>query len=136
MTSQPHRTAIDRLLDGIEAGAIPDDVFADQAVFDATVPNWRFSLLGAQAIRDELARWYTDPGHFQQLGRTPLPDGELVEFTLTWTERDVEHTCHQAHVLQVANDRVLRHVAFCGGRWPAALVSEMQRTQQAAGPAA
>lgn len=127
MTSTVTSSAIDRLLAGIEFGAVPDDVFDEQAVFDATVPNWRFSVHGDRAIREELARWYADPGHFTSLRRTPLPDGELVVFTLTWTENGVEHTCHQAHVLGIANGRVSSDMAFCGGRWPASLVLEMQR---------
>jgi hypothetical protein len=49
----------------------------------------------------------------------------LVEFTLTWDEHGVEHTCHQAHILEIADGRVRTDTMFCGGRWPAALVVEM-----------
>lgn len=123
------KTAIDRLLAGIEAGTIPADVFDDDAVLDATVPNWRFSVHGGPAVREQLAEWFADPGRFLSLRRIALPEGEFVEFTLTWTEHGVDHTCHQAHVLGVANDRVSADVAFCGGRWPAQLVAEMDRAQ-------
>lgn len=126
--------SIDRLIADIEAGDIPDNVFCDDAVLDATVPNWRFSVHGGATVREQLSGWYADPGQFQSLQRTPIPDGELVEFTLTWTENSVGHTCHQAHILKLANNRVSSDTAFCGGRWPATLVAEMQQAQQQAAP--
>lgn len=118
-------TCVDILLHGIEAGAVPSSVFADDVLLDATVPNWRFTARGFPAVTRELAGWFADPARFRELRRTPLPGGELVEFTLTWMEHDVEHTCHQAHILQVHDDRIVSDTAFCGGRWPAALVAEM-----------
>ncbi len=117
--------AIDALLAGIEAGAVPVGVFTVGAVLDATVPNWRFTTTGGEAVRAELSRWYADPGAFDDLRRTPLPDGELVEFTLTWVEEGVPHRCHQAHVLRLDGDRIASDTAWCGGRWPEPLVAEM-----------
>jgi hypothetical protein len=118
--------SVDRLLAGIEAGSIPDGIFSDDAVLDATVPNWRFSVNGGDAVRHTLGRWYADPGRFESIRRSPLPDGELVEFTLTWEEQGVPHACHQAHILKVVGGHVATDTAFCGGRWPAGLLAEMQ----------
>jgi hypothetical protein len=123
---------IDALLAGIESGAIPEGVFSDQAVLDATVPNWRFTTRGAAAVRAELSRWYADPGVFEDLHRTPLDDGELVEFTLTWEEHGISHMCHQAHILRLHLGKVASDTAFCGGRWPAALIAEMAAASQTA----
>jgi hypothetical protein len=117
--------SIDALLAGIEAGAVPAGVFSDDAVLDATVPNWRFTARGGAAVRAELSRWYADPGAFEQLARTRLADGELVEFTLTWNEDGVAHMCHQAHILRLRDGLVASDTAFCGGRWPAPLIAEM-----------
>jgi hypothetical protein len=117
---------VDRLLAGIEAGSVPAGIFTDDATLDATVPNWRFSVRGGDAVRHELGRWYADPGRFESLLRNPLPDGELVEFTLAWEEDGVPHGCHQAHILKVVGGQVATDTAFCGGRWPAALLAKMQ----------
>jgi hypothetical protein len=123
-----HKTAaVDQLVAGIEAGSIPDGIFAEDAVLDATVPNWRFRVQGGDAVRSQLAGWYADPGHFEAISRTELDDGELVEFTLTWREGGVPHMCHQAHILRVADGRVLADTAFCGGRWPESLQEEMKQ---------
>jgi hypothetical protein len=122
---------VDRFLAGIEAGDLPQGLFADDAGLDATVPNWRFRVEGGEAVRAELARWYADPGRFLELHRTPLPDGELVEFALGWDEDGVPHRAHQAHIVRVADDRILADTAFCGGRWPADLIAQMEEAQAA-----
>jgi hypothetical protein len=118
---------VDRFVVGVETGQLPEDLFSDDAGLDATVPNWRFQVRGGEAVRAELGRWYADPGHFLDLQRTAIPDGELVEFTLAWTEDGVPHRVHQAHILRVAGDRVAMDTAFCGGRWNADLIQEMER---------
>jgi hypothetical protein len=118
--------AVDRFLAGVESGNMPREVFADDANLDATVPNWRFGAQGGEAVHSQLAGWYADPGQFLDLQRTPIPGGELVEFTLSWTEGGVPHRVHQAHILRVVDDRVAADTAFCGGRWTADLVAEME----------
>ena len=125
--------AISVLLAGIEGGDVPGDVFCDDVELDATVPHWRFSARGADAVREELGRWFADPGHFEQLRRSPLPGGELVEFTLTWQESGVAHMCHQAHVLGMRDGRIATDTAFCGGRWPAPLIAEMAAARSSTG---
>ena len=124
--------AIDALLAGIEAGAVPADVFRDDAILDATVPNWRYTTRGAARVVTELSRWYADPGSFNSLRRNVLDDGELVEFTLTWEENGVSHMCHQAHILRLREGLVASDTAFCGGRWPATLIAEMAAASQTA----
>lgn len=107
------------------------DTLSDDMTLDATVPNWRFTVRGEAAVRAELARWYADPGTFEQLRRTPLPTGELVEFTRRWEEDGVPHAVHQAHILDVSDGRITRDVVWCGGRWSAALLAEMAEAADA-----
>jgi hypothetical protein len=126
MTETQTLTAVDRLAAAIESGVrVGTDVFAADAVVDATVPHWRWTIGGAQAIGDTFAGWYADPGHFESLRRSPLPDGELLEFTLTWQENGVPHACHQAHRLTMRDGRIVEDTVYCGGRWPATLLAEM-----------
>ena len=61
-----HSEAIDKFLNAIQTAAIPAcDVWSADATLDATVPNWRFHVSGADAIRTEYARWFADPGQFR-----------------------------------------------------------------------
>ena len=121
MSAQP----VDRLLAVIRAGVVPSlELVADEVGFDATVPNRRFTVLGSKAVSDKLAEWFRDPGRFEELRRRLLSDGELIEFTLTWTERGLSYACHQVDVV-VADGRIAADTVFCGGRWPASLLTEM-----------
>jgi len=123
-----HRAGtVERYLAAIQGAAMEGcDVLSPDVTLDATVPNWRFTVRGDAAVRAELARWYAHAGSFEELTRTPLPTGELVEFTLLWDEDGVPHAAHQAHVVEVGDGRITRDRVWCGGRWPATLLAEME----------
>ena len=118
---------IDRFTAAIEAATMSEaHLFAADAVLDATVPHWRFTLRGPGDISDELGRWYADPGHFESISRTDIPGGAaLVRFVLCWEENGEPHMCHQAHIIEHAGDRITRDTVYCGGRWNSALMAEM-----------
>jgi len=117
---------VEQYLAAIEGARIGDcDAFSADMTLDATVPNWRFSVRGDEAVRLELARWYADRGSFEELKRTQLPTGELVEFTLRWEEGGVPFAAHQAHIVEVADGRITKDQVWCGGRWSASLLAEM-----------
>lgn len=121
-------TAIDDLLAAIASGCgmAASDLYSEDAVLDATVPGWRFSVRGNRAIGYQYAEWYAVPGRFDELDRRTTPGGEVVTYLLTWAERGVPHAAHHCHVLTLADDgRILRDVFFCGGRWDAALLARM-----------
>ncbi len=113
-------------LAGIEGAALTEDIFCEDIVLDATVPNWRFQVQGAGPVQDELGRWYADPGRFGEVRRSTIDGGELVEFTLSWEEAGVPHMCHQAHIVRLRDDRIASDTVFCGGRWPQSLLVQME----------
>jgi hypothetical protein len=118
--------AIDRFVNAIAQAAIPTaGAFAADAVLDATVPHWRFTVSGAANVEAELARWFADPGRFEELILTRLPDGALLEFVLAWEEDGEPHMAHQAHRLTMRDGLIASDTAWCGGRWGAALQAEM-----------
>jgi hypothetical protein len=125
-TTAVRTTAVDRLLAAVERGdGVGADVYTDDATFDATVPRRRFPLRGAEAIREQLSEWFDNPSTLEELERLPVPGGEVVRFLSAFVSDGVPTTVHQLHVLRLDGDRIAAHTAFCGGRWPAALVAEM-----------
>ncbi len=120
--------AIERFLTAIQTATIPAcDAWSADATLDATVPNWRLHACGPDAIRAEYARWFAEPGQFGELRRGRLDgDGEVVEYTLSWTENGVPHAAHHMHRLTVRDDQIVADTVFCGGRWPASLLAEME----------
>jgi ketosteroid isomerase-like protein len=120
---------VDSFLSAIENAAIGScNAWSAEATLDATVPNWRMQLAGAEAIRAEYEKWFADPARFEDLHRYPAADGvtEIVEYTLSWSENGVPHAAHHLHVLRVRDDRIVADTVFCGGRWPASLLAEME----------
>ncbi|GAB3260245.1 hypothetical protein [Nocardioides dilutus] len=118
---------VDRLLAEIAAGrGISPDTWTDDARLDATVPHWRFECVGADAVARVLSHWFDVPIVIETLVRRPLPGGECVELDLSWVEDGVPHAAHQVHLLDLDGDRIAADTAFCGGRWPASLLAEME----------
>jgi hypothetical protein len=111
---------------------VPSDIYAPQAVLDATVPHWRFESHGPEAIAQQLSGWYADPGKLFDLSRTELPTGEVVRFTLAWTENGNPMSAHQVHVFTVSGRQITQQDAWCGGRWDAALMAEIEADLQLA----
>ena len=110
----------------VENGAVAGSgAFAPGAVLDATVPSWRFTVEGSARVEAELARWYADPGRFEELSVIPVTGGALVRFVLTWEEGGEPHMCHQAHILEITDGLITKDTVWCGGRWGAALQAEM-----------
>lgn len=119
--------AVDRFLTAVRTATIDDcDAWAADATLDATVPDWRFHRIGAEAIRDTYRGWFADPAEFEELSRLSVDGGEVVRYLLSWAEDGVPHSAHHVHLLRVEDDRIVADQVFCGGRWPASLMAEME----------
>lgn len=119
--------AVDRFLDAVTTATIATcDAWASDVALDATVPGWRFHRHGIEAIRDTYSGWFADVGEFEELERIVVSGGEVVRYLLAWVENGVPHTAHHVHLLKVEGDYIVEDQVVCGGRWPAALMAEME----------
>jgi hypothetical protein len=132
MTTAQH--PVDRFLGELSSGTgITPEIWTHDVELDATVPHWRFGRTGAAQVAAELSGWFDAPITIEAATRRPIPGGEAVELELTWVEDGVPHAAHQLHLLTVDGDRLSRDTVFCGGRWPAELLAEMEAAREAAG---
>ena len=91
------------------------------------MPHWRFERDGAEAVAAELSGWYGAPDHHRVRGpRARSPAARPSSSTCSWVEDGVPHAAHQLHLLAVDGGRITPDTVFCGGRWPAALLAEME----------
>lgn len=124
---------VDRLLDAIAIGAgVPVHLLAADIVLDATVPDWRFTVRGSEAVARQYGVWFAVPAGFEELERLPVAGGEVVTYLLTWEENGVPHGAHHCHVLRFDGDGcIAQDRFFCGGRWDAARLAEMAAAEHA-----
>jgi hypothetical protein len=124
--SSGHAAVTAFLADIVAGTGISPHHFAADATLDATVPGWRFNLVGAPAIAAEYSRWFHDPGVFESIVRLPIPGGEIVRYELAWSQDGVPHLGHHCHILMTGDEGLITgDTVFCGGRWSAALLAEM-----------
>lgn len=120
-------TCINQLLEAITSGdGIPATLYGSDAILDATVPGWRMTATGGEAIAETYAKWFAHPAEFAELDRQPVPGGEVVRYLLMWQEHGVPHAAHHCHILATGEDgRITSDTVFCGGRWDAGLLARM-----------
>ena len=125
--------SVDRFLDAIGAGTgVPAQVLAEDIVIDATVPDWRFTVRGSQAVARQYREWFAVPAKFEELERFQVTGGEVVTYLLTWEENGVPHAAHHCHVLRLdGNGCIAQDRFFCGGRWDAARLAEIAAADHA-----
>jgi hypothetical protein len=129
-TTHPRSDPVTRFLAELNIGrGISADIYTADARLDATVPHWRFDVTGAAAVAAQLSGWYDAPTTIESVHRQPVPGGEIVELDLGWIEDGVPHAAHQVHVITVADGRICADTVFCGGRWSATLLAEMEEAR-------
>jgi hypothetical protein len=119
---------VDRFLAAAAAGRGGDlrALFAADAVLDATVPGRAFQLAGPERIAEQYARWYDEPGTFDDLVRQPWAGGEAVRYALRSHQGGVPYAAQQCHVFEIdAHGAIRRDTFFCGGRWSDDLLARM-----------
>jgi hypothetical protein len=94
-------------------------------VFSATVPQWRYQVQGADAVRGELASWYGVPIQIVEERRIPTMEGEVVVLGLRWEQDGATWGGHQTHVITVRDGRIAHLHAACGGRWSPEVLAQL-----------
>ena len=126
-TASTTTDTVARLLDDLAAGrGVDPTLFADDVVLDATVPHWRLEVAGRDRVVAQFGAWFAHPGEYESVRRQPTPTGEALELYLCWEEDGVPFAAHQLHLLDIEHGRIQRDTMFCGGRWPAPLLAEME----------
>lgn len=125
MTTTTSASTVQRFLASVVSGRLPLDLYAPDAVLDATVPGWRFQAHGPDAIVEEYSRWFTGPCRLHTIEQHALPDGALVRYVQDYDLGPASITTHHMHRLTIVDERITRDVVFCGGRWGQEVVAQM-----------
>lgn len=135
MTTLPTRVSptVDRFLEAVRDGVAPTaTLFAEDVVLDATVPDWRFTARGREAVISQYGKWFNVSAVLEELERFPVDGGEVVIYLQALEDNGVPSAAHHCHVLRFdADGRIARDSFFCGGRWGAARLAEMAAAERA-----
>ncbi len=96
---------------------------ADDVLFDAVVPTWRFQLQGLDAAREVLAEEFLPGRRVTESHVTPTADGVLLEVE-TWAPIHGEDRMWReiAH-FRVDDGLVTEVIVYCSGIWDAATIA-------------
>lgn len=115
-----------RFLDTFETQQWDDlvDAYAEDAMWDASVPNWHFQWEGAERCIDQLNEWYAQhPWNVTDLNVIATAEGAALEIELRGRcPGNDEHESHlegtrQAHFFRIEDGRIAEHRVVCAGEW-------------------
>lgn len=107
------------LIERINARTSIADLYADDAILDANVPDWRFQIKGG----DEVAKKFLDPewwigGSVATIGRTTLTArGAAFELESRFDRNGGEWLSRNLHILEFDDGLITRHTMYCTGDW-------------------
>lgn len=109
-----------RVAEGICARHNISALYADDAIFDANVPDWRFQIKGASAIAEKFREpdWWPE-GATGVVERTTVTDACIVfELCSTFEQHGGTWLSRNAHILALGDDgKIARHTMYCTGDW-------------------
>lgn len=114
-----YRTAVEA-----DAAAEVADLYTDDAVLDAHVPNWRFQRQGRDAIAAQVCV-LPRPGRFASFEEERSDRGLLVRFEWRQHPGAGGAVVRQLHTWQLAGERIAHHTIFCAGVWGPRLQQRM-----------
>jgi hypothetical protein len=102
-----------------------EDDYKPDALFDASVPNWRFQLEGGGKIVEQLADWFGIQPTVLEPTVTLTEDGAVVDFEMRRmcpgnpAENHAPHLegCRQAHIFRLRDGKIAEQRAYCAGEW-------------------
>ena len=111
----------DRLVQWLETGVRPDDLFAEDVFVDLSLPHWRIQEQGADnAFRiREGDHPYRGEVRVEALDRTSR--GVLIQFEERWSAGGQQWYCRELIHCIVDGDRISELAVYCTGDWDEAV---------------
>ena len=115
------------LASALATGRVPDDVFAEDVLFDLNVPLWRYQLQGADALAALVTEG--EPGAVESARVTPTIGGFVLELAFR-VPGDDGFYCRQLCVATTRGGLIAEVTVYCTGEWD----RETERRQHAEAP--
>lgn len=101
-------------------------LYRADALFDASVPQWRYQLKGREAITEKLAEEAATMGPQARVTDwrvTPIDDGIVVQMEVSFTDGGEECLWREVDLFHTDGEFITEHVNYCTGIWDAATIA-------------
>lgn len=116
---------IEARLRALDFGGLAE-LYRPDALFDGSVPQWRYQLQGREAIREMLgeeAAYLTGGARVTGWRVTPTDDGLVAEIEVRFHHDGEERLWREVHLFHTDGEAITEHVNYCTGIWDAATIA-------------
>jgi hypothetical protein len=117
LTSERARTLAGRLVEFLETGTPPPELFAPDVFCDFTMPHWRLQAEGIDGLVALRRRGHPGPGSVPRWRSAPTPSGFVIEFEERWHDRGHEWYSREMAWVEVERGLVTSLSVYCTGDW-------------------
>lgn len=109
------------LVQWLETGVGPDDLFAEDVFVDLSMPQWRVQGEGVAEIFRLRADGHPSPGEVAVRALDRTSRGFLIEFEERWFADGQRWYCREMIHCLVSGDRISALSVYCTGDWDEAV---------------
>lgn len=91
-------------------------LYTHDALFDVNVPEWRYQLQGADAIRRQFDEWHPLAPELAEWRERTTDRGLVIEVAV-WEGDEHQQYSRSLHDLEIVSGRIVRHTMYCTGDW-------------------
>ncbi|MCE5291357.1 MAG: hypothetical protein LLG14_19255 [Nocardiaceae bacterium] len=116
------------IVDFLESGNPPEELFAPDIFCDLTMPLWRAQARGVEDVVRQRKQGHPGGGQVEVTRWAPTPDGLVMEFTEHWNADGQRWYAREMAWVDVVDDQIKSLSVYCTGDWDEARQAEHART--------
>ena len=117
-----------KLIEFLETGNAPEDLFTADAFCDFTMPQWRLQAQGAGDIIRMRQGGHPSPGRVPRTRFDPTATGFVLEVEEEWEAGGESWYCRELFRADVADGSIAQISVYCTGDWDQARVARHRET--------
>ena len=134
MSPEQAQTVAARLVEFLETGTPPPDLFTADVFCDFTFPRWRVQAEGLAATVALRKQGHPGPGRVPRWRCDATPTGFVIEFEERWEQDGKEWYSREMARADVNGGAITALSVYCTGDWDAARREEHARAVQLVRP--
>ena len=105
------------LLEFLQTGVAPADLFGDDVFCDFSLPTWRLQASGRSDVIALRQRGHPGPSTVVGHQVRPTPDGFVMELQERWSDAGGDWYCRECLLATLREGRITELSVYCTGDW-------------------